>query len=210
MAIWNSCTPSKGQFPLFSTKKTYNRSTDLQIPHDFRHSRNRPNHHVDRQSRRLVRLDENRHRRAGIPAVKSRGKRSRRVAADEMLFVQPLFDLVRIELVRNTFASRFSRASCARWRPFRLQTRISRCSFSLYFWNARNGAYAALQMLAFVGSQRAGSDAGTPNLNAGFVAPRGDRGELGGVFHRSGLCFDLCFMGGMGFGGMERGGGFVD
>ena len=62
-------------------------------------------------------------------------------------------------------------------------------------------------MLAFVGSQRAGRDAGSPNLHAGFVAPRGDRGdrrEVGGVFHGGELCFDLCFRGGRCFGGVER------
>ena len=128
----------------FPIKKTYNRSTHLQIPHDFCHSRNRPDHHIDRQRGRLVRLHQNRHRRAGIPAVKSRGKRSRRVAADQVFFSESLFDLVRIESVRNTFANRFSRASCARWRPFRLHTRMSRCSFSLYCWNASCSAYAAL------------------------------------------------------------------
>ena len=84
---------------------------------------------------------------------------------------------------------------------------MSRCSFSLYFWNDRNRDYAAFEMLAFVGSQRAGRDAGSPNLHAGFVAPRGDRGdrrEVGGVFHGGELCFDLCFRGGKCFGGVER------
>ena len=109
---------------------TYHAATDFQFA-DSRSETTQRNHlQIHQQHHREVRLQQHLHE---LRLLEPRHSRYQRLfPRDGAVFAQSLVDLQREQPGRHTFARRRSSASWARRRPFRLQTRISRRSFSFY------------------------------------------------------------------------------